>query len=129
MGYVVGMRRVQDVDQAPKFIDKVCKKHGLTSFALEGSGYYRCRSCRSERAIEIRRGIKQALVDEHGGCCAICGYDRCIGAFHFHHPDPTLKECEVSNQWSLRAAKREASKCVMVCSNCHTELELGVVSL
>jgi hypothetical protein len=31
------------------------------------------------------------LVEESGGCCAVCGYDRCIINLHFHHVDPKKK--------------------------------------
>lgn len=106
-----------------------CAHHGETEFLLEGRGYYRCRRCRSERVSERRRRIKAVLVGEAGGSCRICGYDRCLGALEFHHVDP-------SNKWlspgqsgmtvSLAKLRAEAEKCVLLCSNCHAEVEGGV---
>ena len=52
--------------------------HGATEFILEGRGYYRCKRCRSEGVARRRRKVKQMLVAEAGGCCVVCGYDRCL---------------------------------------------------
>ncbi len=50
-----------------------CRHHGLTDFFLEGRGYYRCKRCRSEAVARRRRKVKQILVAEAGGRCALCG--------------------------------------------------------
>jgi hypothetical protein len=64
--------------------------------------------------------------------CAICGYGRFPGALHFHHRDPSIKSFELSAEGfarSLDRARAEARKCVLLCSNCHAEVEGGTVSL
>src|SRR5947209_2728660 len=53
-----------------------CQRHGSTEFVLEGRSYYRCKRCRSEAVSEHRRRVKSTLVEEAGGCCALCGYSR-----------------------------------------------------
>jgi len=63
----------------PKFVEKVCPTHGRTEFVLEGRGYYRCKRCRMQRVMDWRRRAKALLIAEAGGCCRICGYDRCRG--------------------------------------------------
>lgn len=106
-----------------------CRRHGLTEFWLEGRGYYRCKRCRSERVSRRRRKVKLLLVQEAGGRCALCGYDRCSAALHFHHVDPGSKEFHLSMQGvtrSLAAARAEMAKCVLLCANCHAEVEAGV---
>jgi transposase-like protein len=107
-----------------------CRRHGMTDFWLEGRGYYRCKRCRAERVARRRRQVKQLLVDELGGCCLICGYDRYVGALVFHHLVPSEKRLQIS--WngltqSLAAVRAEVRKCVLLCSNCHAEVEAGVV--
>jgi transposase-like protein len=107
----------------------MCKHHGETDFVLEGRGHYRCKRCRVEAVVRHRRKIKAALVEEAGGRCCICGYDRYVGALEFHHVDPADKLLEVSRYGvalSLEAARKEAAKCVLLCSNCHAEVERGV---
>lgn len=106
-----------------------CRHHGETEFVLEGRGHYRCKRCRVEAVVRHRRKIKAILVEEAGGRCCICGYDRCYGALEFHHLDPADKLHEVSRYGvtlSLEAARREAAKCILLCSNCHAEVEGGV---
>jgi hypothetical protein len=69
------------------------------------------------------------LVHEAGGRCAICGYDRCHLNLHFHHVDPTTKsfEMHMGTGKSLAAYREEAMKCVLVCANCHGEIEAGLI--
>jgi hypothetical protein len=99
---------------------------------LEGRGYYRCTRCRMERVSRRRRQIKEVLVAEAGGRCVLCGYDRCIGALHFHHVDPAAKSFAIARRGhtrSLARAREEARKCVLVCANCHAEIEAGAATL
>lgn len=109
-----------------------CGRHGETEFVLEGRGRYRCKRCRVEAVTRRRRKVKAILVAEAGGCCCICGYDRHIEALHFHHVDPEQKLHEVSRYGvtlSLDSARLEAAKCVLLCSNCHAEVEGGHIGL
>ena len=109
-----------------------CPRHGLTEFALGTRGYYRCKRCRSEAVARRRRKVKATLVAEAGGACCICGYDRTMRALHFHHLDPADKRHEINaNGVAIALAKLrvEAHKCVLLCSNCHAEVEAGFTSL
>ena len=85
-----------------------------------------------ERVAAYRRRVKEILVEEAGGKCRVCGYDIYIGALHFHHLDPSLKRFQVSRAGTtpaLRAMREEARKCVLLCANCHAEVEAGLVFL
>jgi transposase len=111
-------------------IELVCRHHGKTDFAIEGRGAYRCVSCRSGAVLSRRRKVKAILVQEAGGACALCGYNRCAAALHFHHRDPETKAFGVSGLGVTRSidrARAEARKCVLLCSNCHAEVESGAV--
>jgi hypothetical protein len=121
-----------DGRQRTKYVVRDCAKHGRTRFVLEGRGYYRCTRCRAERVAERRRRAKELLVAEAGGCCALCGYDRYAGAIQFHHLDPEQKEFGLSLSGTTRGIdvlRREASKCIALCANCHAEVEAGLVSV
>lgn len=108
-----------------------CKHHGTTEFVIEGRGYHRCKRCRSERVSERRRVVKATLVKEAGGRCELCGYDKYLGALEFHHVDPSLKRHHLSNgrTIALDAMRVEAQKCMLLCSNCHAEVEGGVAQV
>jgi len=73
--------------------------------------------------------MRRTLIGEAGGACAICGYDRCIVSLSFHHVDATTKlfPMTMSSGKSLAAYRDEARKCVLLCSNCHGEVEAGLV--
>jgi transposase len=106
-----------------------CPRHGLTTLRRRSKGGYRCAKCRAEAVARRRRKVKRILVDEAGGACRLCGYDRCVAALHFHHLEPAEKRFTLSHRGvarSLESARAEASKCVLLCSNCHVEVEAGV---
>ena len=48
---------------------------------------------------------------------------------HFHHVDPALKSFNMSlgGGKAIAAYRAEAAKCVLVCANCHGEIEMGMV--
>jgi 5-methylcytosine-specific restriction endonuclease McrA len=67
------------------------------------------------------------MVAYKGGKCQLCGYSRCLRALDFHHVDPRTKRFTFSTasfrNWET--VRAELDKCVLVCSNCHDELEAG----
>jgi len=110
----------------------LCPTHGETEFVIEGRGYYRCKQCRVSAVTRRRRRVKAILVAEAGGRCALCGYDRCAAALAFHHLDPSQKRLHVSANGrgvALETLRAEAAKCMLVCANCHAEVEAGFASV
>jgi transposase len=113
-------------------IEMECPSHGKTTFILEGRGYYRCKRCRAESVVRHRQKVKAILVSEAGGRCVVCGYSRNVRALQFHHLDPSLKRLGLSGQgvtYSIDTLRAEAQKCVLLCANCHVEVEAGVAEL
>jgi transposase len=109
-----------------------CPEHGLTLFVRRGRDGFRCRLCRIGAVHRRRREIKRILVEEAGGACVLCGYAKSLEGLHFHHLEPTEKAFALSRQGvsrSLAAARAEAAKCVLLCSNCHAEVEAGNAQL
>lgn len=104
---------------------------------------YSCKQCASEyqrqyniiyrkkvtdASREKRRKIKETLMKEAGGQCIICGYSRYAGALEFHHRDPNNKDFHVGTT-GVNKARKEAQKCVLLCSNCHAEVHGGIAFL
>jgi transposase len=103
-----------------------CASHGETGFVVDGRGYYRCRKCRAEAVSRRRRKVKEILVAEAGGRCCRCGYATTMRGLHFHHLDPAQKRLELNAKGvtlSIETLRAEARKCVLLCSNCHSEVE------
>lgn len=114
-----------------KEVELECPSHGLTSFWI-GRTSVRCRKCNSRGVASRRRRVKEILVAEAGGKCCICGYDRLNRALEFHHVDPSLKSFGLGLGGvtrSIAAMRAEAAKCVLLCANCHVEVEEGLVEL
>jgi hypothetical protein len=129
----VRARRSAAAPRGPRVVIRECPHHGFTAWIRAGTGgRYRCKRCRSEHVSARRRRVKQLLVDEAGGRCILCGYDRHAGALQFHHLDPSTKSFALSVQGvarSLEKARAEAAKCVLICANCHAEVEGGVATI
>jgi transposase len=122
-------RRKRESEKGLREMVSQCQRHGETSFVREGRGYYRCKRCRVEATVRRRHRLKQMLVEEAGGQCILCGYSRCVRALEFHHLDPETKQFELGYRGctrSLASPRAEASKCVLLCSNCHAEVEAGI---
>lgn len=66
---------------------------------------------------------KLRAIEYKGGKCQRCGYDKCAGAFDFHHRDSSQKEFT----WTKLRKRRwvdilkELDKCDLLCSTCHRE--------
>ena len=106
----------------------------MTEFAFYSRGpgegrRWSCRRCVGEGVTRRKQRLKRILVAEAGGRCAVCGYDRCIINLTFHHVDPTTKSFAMSMAVGRSAAafREEAKKCVLVCANCHGEIEAGLI--
>jgi hypothetical protein len=114
-------------------IELECRKHGLTRhISVASEPRLRCAKCRSEAVSRRRRKVKEILVSEAGGRCLLCGYERSSVALQFHHVDPSTKSFGLGVRGitrSIAKMREEASKCVLLCANCHAELEAGVIEL
>lgn len=79
----------------------------------------------SEKVIRFRKRIKIALVASFGGKCQICGLEDEPYMYDFHHINPAEKSFGIAASGESRSKDRvadEASKCLMVCGNCHRRI-------
>lgn len=110
----------------------LCATHGKSLFRRRKNGHWRCLKCRSRYVSDRRRRVKAILIAESGGRCVLCGYDRSVAALQFHHVDPDSKRFELSSRGvaqALEKVREEAAKCVLLCANCHAEVETGIATL
>jgi len=80
---------------------------------------------RKKEVLESRQKTKKELVLYKGGECEICGYNKpFMGAFAFHHKDPSEKELKISDflYMGFEKLKKEADKCSLLCVRCHAEV-------
>jgi len=78
-----------------------------------------------------RRRIKIYAVEQKGGKCQICGYNRCLGALDLHHYKGEKKFLISTDAYlhSWADIKEELDKCILLCANCHRELHNGFIKL
>lgn len=75
-----------------------------------------------------RERLKQRIIYVMGDKCQCCGYDICQSALELHHINPEEKEFTISANanrgWETLIP--ELKKCVLICANCHREIEAGL---
>lgn len=106
-------------------------KSGLT---FDGKQKYKgkCKDCYDNDLIKKRQRLRNLVMLELGYySCKLCGYSKTPRALHLHHLDASTKEFQISNMWSKtdEEIRKEASKCVILCANCHAEVHEGIASL
>jgi predicted Zn-ribbon and HTH transcriptional regulator len=104
----------------------VCKRHGNVFHIERSHDNLRCGKCASEWVITSRRKKKGKLVELFGGKCSRCGYKKYAGALDFHHKNPKKKSFSLSVKglcYSWDIIIKEARKCILLCKNCHAEVE------
>lgn len=97
------------------------KQRKYCSAVCKSKGYYKKVSVKE-------RGYKKRLylVNSKGGCCELCGYKKNLAAFNFHHIDPSIKlfniDIRACTAYNIKKLEEEADKCMLLCSNCHSEI-------
>jgi transposase len=121
--------RTADIDGFEPLLH--CPEHGFVPHVRGSDGYLRCRRCRSASVIRRRARVREILIAEAGGRCAACGYDSHTAALQFHHIDPATKAFTLrdGDTRALARMRAEASKCVLLCANCHAQVEAGTADL
>lgn len=88
---------------------------------------------KSDSKINWRKKAREYLALAFGGRCAVCGYDKCLACFDYHHVDASQKDDSLSkamsNGYAWAKIVQEARKCALVCCRCHREIHAGVTEL
>lgn len=86
-----------------------------------------CKKCHNKNTIDRGRINRKIYVDYKGGKCERCGYNKCIEALDFHHPDKQGKDLKFKTirYWGIEKAKKELDKCILLCCRCHREEHYG----
>lgn len=107
-------------------------KHNTKQLHVDSCSVEQKNKIAVERVQKRRRTLKEMSVNYKGGKCCICGYDRCAAALEFHHVNPNEKSFGLSAHGFTRkwdTIKSELEKCVLVCANCHREIESGLIRI
>lgn len=118
--------RQLEIDAQRGCICSRCGKH-YKYHRRSGNSIKFCSSCLVYRRS---RQKKKRAVQYKGGKCQICGYNRADEAFDFHHIDPSTKLFGIGSNYCRKWSdiQKELDKCILLCRNCHAELENGYVT-
>lgn len=119
-----------------KKICEICEKEFETDnysriycYECSGNSTRLDNQTRKHQKTILRRSMKLHAIKILGGKCSRCSYNKCVDALEFHHKNPNVKEFKLGsgNTMSWKEYKKEVSKCVLLCSNCHKEVhsEIG----
>lgn len=89
---------------------------------------YQCKKCWNLRTYSAARKNLDLLINERGGKCEDCGYNKCMAALQWHHINPAEKEFGISGRRGapLNVLREETKKCRLVCANCHAEAHFNI---
>jgi transcription elongation factor Elf1 len=81
--------------------------------------------------VKRRRKLRQRALEYKGGQCQLCGHKRCIEALEFHHflNEKNFGISAKGYTRSWKKVKKELKICVLLCANCHREVENGITQL
>lgn len=89
-----------------------------------GSPKSYCNKCSNKIINDPIKENKRILIEEFGGCCSKCGYDKNASALEFHHIESEHKDFHFGggSLRNLDKIRKELEKCILVCANCHREI-------
>lgn len=94
--------------------------------------YTLCKKCHSAKSVAAYARFREELngIKREAGCI-LCGHS-IPEACDFHHVDPSNKSFTIGRDIMSRGRDRvlaEVEKCVVICSNCHRLVNVGLRSL
>ena len=110
---------------------KICQSKYNKKHYIENKDKYKTKAKTNNKIYKDKnRDYFNKLKQSKG--CYFCNEDTpcCLD---FHHLDPDKKENQVarmiSSSLSISKIKKEISKCIVVCSNCHRKLHNGILKI
>jgi len=112
------------------YLSKILRPHDKTN--RKALGITQCHICNKKSSMKtctrcankiIKIAKKKILIEQLGGKCEICGYDKYQNALDFHHIDPNYKEYSIGEiNTDFNKLLKEISKCRLLCNRCHREI-------
>ena len=89
-----------------------------------------CKECEKKKNAK-KHEEKKEIINTLKSCGCCCCDENDINCLDFHHIDPEEKDFNMSAAPNKTTKKiiEEASKCIVVCSNCHRKIHAGVLDI
>ncbi|MDC3368045.1 HNH endonuclease [bacterium] len=97
---------------------KILSELWISPKALQKKDERRARS--KKKTSDTNRLFINRVKRRYG--CQICGYKKSLSALEFHHLHSKKRVISRMSGYSRSTLKDEIKKCILVCSNCHSEI-------
>lgn len=90
-----------------------------------------CGSCHNKYTLEQGKKKREFIIEQLGGKCVECGYDKFKSSLQAHHLDPNVKDKNFRSirGWSEQRILDEIQGCVLLCACCHSAVHSGELKL
>ncbi len=80
-----------------------------------------CGSCHNKYTLELGQKKRNFIIEQMGGKCVSCGYNKYSSALQVHHLDPSKKDSKFHGirGWGKQRILDEIQECVLLCACCH----------
>jgi hypothetical protein len=88
-----------------------------------------CGPCHNAYNTKLGQERRLRAVEELGGRCVVCGFDKYTCALDIHHKDAGEKDPKFRSMrgWTWEHISAELKKCVLLCKNCHAAVHAGLL--
>jgi hypothetical protein len=106
-----------------------CRRKYYKEYYPRRKEHYRQNSLKHHKQrLDLLRKRKLKFVLEKGGKCSICGYGKNLSALGFHHINGRDKPVNSYNRKLVyyensQNPKFDPTHTILVCANCHAEIE------
>ena len=90
-----------------------------------------CGPCHNKYTLALGQEKRKFLIEQMGGKCVSCGFDKYQSALQAHHLDPATKDKAFASirGWSKQRILDEIQGCVLLCAFCHAAVHSGELQL
>jgi 5-methylcytosine-specific restriction endonuclease McrA len=90
-----------------------------------------CGTCHNKYTLQAGQNKRSRAIEQHGGQCQVCGFDKYHCSLDFHHKNPSVKSPSYSSLrgWSWERILLELEKCILLCKNCHAAVHAGLLQV
>ena len=106
----------------------ICKCGETDPSKFYGNKKTVCGKCHNQYTLKKGQEKRKYAIEQLGGKCCCCGYDKYFGAIDIHHKDPLTKDEKFTQLrgWSKERIEKEIENCVALCKVCHAEVHAGI---
>ena len=90
-----------------------------------------CGACHNKYTLELGQKKRNFIIEQMGGKCVSCGYNKYSSALQVHHLDPSKKDSKFHGirGWGKKRILDEIKDCVLLCACCHAAVHNNELTL